>query len=93
MTSGLASPTGDAKTLGIWEWGCPYHCDTGSDELRKRNYLRAWNRLRLLQLLTGPPEPECRNIMKFVARLWVLRRRGLNKLERNMYILYILHGN
>ena len=33
----------------------------------------------------NPPEPERRSILKFVALLWVLRRRGLNKLERNMY--------
>ena len=42
----------------------------------------------------NPAEPERRNILKFVARLWVLRRRGLNKLERNMYgmgtYIYIL---
>ena len=30
------------------------------------------------------PEPERRNILKFVGRLWVLRRRGLNNLERNI---------
>ena len=45
----------------------------------------------------NPPESERRSILKFVALLWVLRRRGLNKLERNIsglgtyiYILVII---
>ena len=22
------------KTLGIWEWGCPYHCDAGFEKVQ-----------------------------------------------------------
>ena len=27
------------KTQGIWEWGCPYHCDTGTDN---KAYVPQW---------------------------------------------------